>query len=459
MFYYPSLLSRSFIGSFAGLLLIQTGCSSQELLGQNRVASKSQPLICSSTPGEPTPAPIRPRWISPTFVPTQIPYASWPNAWTVVLASHCRTDSRFAKSFSQSDVQRLSRNCVLSASPDIALNHTSLDPLTTDQTHLEAIGLLSAEAVLSHPTSGIQSASVVAIVDDGVDLSHNDLSPNAWTNIDEIPANGIDDDRNGFIDDIHGWNFGSNIASPAPEGLADHGTHVAGLTAAKRGNGIGGQGVIGERVEIMALNVFGNSATTSTTSIVNAIQYAVENGADVINLSLGGRGSSAVMESTLQWAASNGVVIITAAGNAGETVSASNFYIPMGYAASIPGVIAVGSISIGSETLSSFSNRSNAFVEIAAPGSDLLSAGLLSTLPGSLYGRKQGTSMAAPLVSGAAALIRAWARTKTIALTAGDVEDILKSQAQRLPTLSAHIQEGRSLNMRAVSEFLSQGCD
>ena len=440
-------------------------CSSQELLGQNQVASKSLPLICSPTAGDPQPGPTRPRWTLPRKGSPQATLQFLQSskladaAWTVILSEHCKTSRAFAVTLSTSELNALPQNCILSVSRNHTIDHFANDPLTSDQTHIAETGTAASEATLYNTTNGIRGSIVLAVIDDGVDFTHADLTDQAWVNSGEIAANGLDDDNNGFVDDINGWNFGSNLASPAPEGSADHGTHVAGLAAARMGNGVGGQGVMGSNVKIMGLNVFGSSSTTSTTFIVNAIQYAVDNGAEVINLSLGGRGSSSTMESVLQWAADNNVVIVAAAGNAGEVVTASNFYIPMGYAASISGFLSVGSSSLGTGAISSFSNTSTAFVEIAAPGSDPLSAGLLSTLPGSTYGRKQGTSMASPLVAGAAAIVRAWAKSRDLTLTAGDVEDILKSRAISLPTLATHIQEGRRLDVQSITEFLSNGCN
>ncbi|MBX9767218.1 MAG: S8 family serine peptidase, partial [Bdellovibrionales bacterium] len=156
------------------------------------------------------------------------------------------------------------------------------------QTHLNTI---EAPAAWDTFYSGISGDVVIAIIDDGIELTHSDFSGALWTNPGEIAGNSIDDDGNGYVDDVNGYNFATGIGSPAHEAGSSHGTHVAGLAAAKDNNSIGVTGVMGRNAKIMALNVFGAGASAGTAPIVNALNYARAMGAKVINMSLGGQGS------------------------------------------------------------------------------------------------------------------------------------------------------------------------
>ena len=170
------------------------------------------------------------------------------------------------------------------------------------------------------------SQAILAIIDQGVDLEHPDLVNNLWTNVGEIAGNGIDDDKNGFIDDIHGWNFAENISTIKK---GHHGTHVAGIAAASGNNGIGISGVAWN-AKIMSLDVFPSNASADVKDIVPAIYYAVNNGAKVINMSLGeifktnpGSDLQQIMPKYIQafeYAKANDVFIAIAAGNSGRAL-------------------------------------------------------------------------------------------------------------------------------------------
>ena len=125
----------------------------------------------------------------------------------------------------------------------------------------------------------------VAIIDSGIDLGHPDLAPNLWTNPGEIPGNGVDDDGNGFVDDVHGYDFVDNDGSP--QDANGHGTHVAGIVGARGGNGIGGAGVAWQ-ARLMAIRVLDGQARGTTAAVAAGIRYAVDNGARIVNLSLAG---------------------------------------------------------------------------------------------------------------------------------------------------------------------------
>ena len=232
---------------------------------------------------------------------------------------------------------------------------------------------------------------VVAIVDTGVDYNHPDLKNIVWVN--EAEANGtpgVDDDRNGFVDDVHGWDFVNN----KPNGMDDnkHGTHVAGIIAAEKNN-FGTRG-IAPHVRVMALKFLNGSGSGDTADAIKAINYAVANGAKIISNSWGGGGSSVLLDAAIQNARDKGVLVVAAAGNNYHQNNDKKPFYPANY----EGVIAVGSTDSG-DGISSFSNIGAKTVMLFAPGSTIY-----STLPGNSYGELSGTSMAAPQVSGALAL-------------------------------------------------------
>ncbi|WP_071515680.1 S8 family serine peptidase [Geitlerinema sp. PCC 9228] len=264
---------------------------------------------------------------------------------------------------------------------------------------------------------GITGANtVVAVVDGGVDYDHIDLNDNIWRNTDEIPNNGIDDDRNGFVDDTVGWDFVDGDASPDdPNG---HGTHVAGAIAAENNN-IGITGVAPD-AQIMPVRAVGSQGAGNIADIVRGIRYAADNGADVINLSLGTQMpsplSSMMFQSAINYASDRGAVTVMAAGNSGGDIPASpaNLAVQQG--------IAVGATD-NNGNLADFSNRAGAVSldYLAAPGVEIS-----STLPNDNFGSFSGTSMAAPHVSGAAALIQ----SVNPHLTPTQVEDLLTETAR-----------------------------
>jgi len=244
---------------------------------------------------------------------------------------------------------------------------------------------------------------VVAVIDNVTDMTHEDLLPNLWINTGEIPGNGIDDDDNGFIDDIHGWNFIDNGAHIAPRSQGEnHGTHVAGIIAARSNNSVGIAGVAGGWGDEpgASMMMFRAGEGNSVMFGYEAMVYAADNGAAIINASWGGgsfvitnlmAASVAYFQTFGGGDVMNGGLIVAAAGN-------DNDMRPR-FPAAMPGVLSVGSITNQGQR-SSFSNHGD-WVKINAPGTAILSA-----LPfGDRYGSLQGTSMAAPMVAGVAALV------------------------------------------------------
>ena len=235
---------------------------------------------------------------------------------------------------------------------------------------------------------------IVAVIDTGVDLDHPDLVANLWTNPGEIAGNGVDDDGNGQVDDIHGFDFENEDADPDDD--EDHGTHCAGIIGAVGNNSEGVAGVCWN-VQIMALKFLSDVGFTSDA--IECINYGVNNGASVLSNSWGGGGFTNSLFNAIQNAHNNGVLFVAAAGNDGLSNDQSIPTYPAAY--NVPNVIAVAS-SHHLDGMSSFSNFGANSVHLAAPGHSIL-----STITGGDYGTLSGTSMSCPQVSGACALVKA----------------------------------------------------
>ncbi|NEP38539.1 MAG: S8 family serine peptidase [Okeania sp. SIO2G4] len=231
---------------------------------------------------------------------------------------------------------------------------------------------------------------IVAVIDSGVDYNHFDLASNIWTNINEIPNNGFDDDGNGYVDDFRGWDIINNDNDPMD--FFGHGTHIAGTIAAQQ-NGLGITG-IAPNAKIMPVKV-GNFETILPDDAAGGIYYAVNNGAHVINMSFGRDFYSPVVDDAIRYATERGVVVVMAAGNDGSSFPEypANNLQQWG--------IPVGSTDITGR-ISDFSNRagSTTLNYVVAPGENIY-----STLPNNDFGNQSGTSFAAPHFAGVAALV------------------------------------------------------
>ncbi len=274
---------------------------------------------------------------------------------------------------------------------------------------------------------------IVAVIDNGFDTFHPDFSDNIWINEDEIRDNGIDDDNNGYIDDVWGWNFiptdtnndgtlseqelkGNNDPRPNVDNLSDalrknnivhHGTSVAGIIGARGGNGLDGAGV-NWNVRLMNLKIIENAGVGSTLYLGPAIRYAVDNGADVINISLVGPRTRSAIIDAINYAYEHDVMIVSAAGNEMVNLNLSPRYpicSDIGQEEKVLGVSAIDQ----KHTSAIFSNVGSNCVNITAPGVDLSSTARFSPTNGltkRFINGLSGTSVATPLVSGAAALIK-----------------------------------------------------
>ncbi len=237
-------------------------------------------------------------------------------------------------------------------------------------------------------------STLVAVFDSGVDIHHPDLKSRIWTNTAEIPGDGLDNDRNGVVDDIHGASFAASTVSNDVSDSQGHGTAVAGIIGATGNNGVGIAGV-NWATRILPLKVIQNGAALDS-DILTAMDYATRAGAKIWNLSLGGGAYSRAMSDALDAASARGIIIVTAAGNSGTDIDLAPSF-PASYSAENLVVVAG---TDEADKLAGFSNFGVATVDLAAP-----STNLLTTVPGGGYGTKSGTSMAAARVSGALSLL------------------------------------------------------
>ncbi|MEZ4702619.1 MAG: S8 family serine peptidase [Rhodothermales bacterium] len=319
------------------------------------------------------------------------------------------------------------------------------DRLFSQQTHLTRMNVPEAWDVVK----GEQGNVLLAIVDARTDWKHADLRANVWTNPDEIDANGIDDDENGFIDDINGWNFSSDSADPGsgPNLTVNgtHGTWVSGAATAVTNNTDGIAGM-SWNAHFMALNT-ANATTDFLVSSVDVLRgylYAVEKGADIINVSLGGQGSCLFFEQDIiDFAYDNNVLVVSSAGNEGVNIDETP-----SSPASCRHVLSVGATFKSSDGIASFSNYGMT-VDTYAPGTSID-----VTNTGGTYSQAQGTSFSSPLVAGLAAMVKTlhpdWTVDQLREQIRATADDI--SASNTAVRLQGHIGKGRINALRAVTE-------
>lgn len=240
---------------------------------------------------------------------------------------------------------------------------------------------------------------LIGVIDTGIDISHPDLAPNIWTNPGEIPGDGLDNDGNGYVDDVNGWDFWNGDQTVYdPQDGDSHGTHVAGIIGAVGNNGIGVVGV-NWQAKLLPLKFSGPEFGYFSFAI-EAVNYAAAKGVKVLNGSFGrySSGPGDVGQGLKDAIAASGILFIGAAGNDANNNDTTPFY-PASY--DLANVIAVAATD-RRDKLASFSSFGVISVDLGAPG-----AGILSTLPGNQYGTMAGTSMAAPHVAGVAGMINA----------------------------------------------------
>jgi subtilisin family serine protease len=272
-----------------------------------------------------------------------------------------------------------------------AAQASATDPRVAEQWALQGDAPMGIDSAWRQTTG---ADVTVAIIDSGVDLGHPDLAPNLWTNPGEVGGNGVDDDGNGYVDDVHGYDFVDNDG--APQDTNGHGTHVAGIVGARGGNGIGGAGVAWQ-ARLMTIRVLDGQARGTTAAFAAGLRYAVDNGARIINLSLAGPTSTPDLEAAVHYARARGVLIVVAVGNDGADLATSPTY-PAAYGDDNILGIAATTRDGGISSVSDY-----------GPGADVTAPGeqILATALGGGYEWRTGTSMAAPEVAGALVLLAA----------------------------------------------------
>ncbi len=329
--------------------------------------------------------------------------------------------------------------------------YTPNDPRFGQQWHLPRVAAPGAWDITRGDTS-----VTIAIIDTGTDYEHEDLSANIWQNPREIPGNGIDDDGNGKIDDVRGWDFVGNITldqalngqfqedndpkvRPTASGVLAHGTQTAGCASAVTNNATGVAST-GFRCRIIPIKCASdNPQTPGVWRGYEAILYAARLGAKVINVSWGGAGGSATEYQVIQQALALGSLIVAGVGNDGVNIDARPFY-----PASYPGVFSVGG-STQSDQVAGWSNYGIS-VQLYAPGENIL-----STTPNNGYGAATGTSFSAPIVAGIAGLVRAlhpdWTPLQVFHQLRSTAEDVLAPTPQQRPLFYGRVNAQRAVSI------------
>jgi subtilisin family serine protease len=324
--------------------------------------------------------------------------------------------------------------------------------LFNDPAISQAWGLKKSDAARAWSVTKGSKDVIVAVIDTGVDEHHEDLVHNLWVNPGESgkdslgrdkASNGVDDDGNGFVDDVHGWNFVAN--NNKLDDNHGHGTHIACIIGAEAGNGKGISGISPE-VSLMVLKYYDPKVPNNDNlkNTVQAIKYAVKMGANIINYSGGGTEYAQEEHDAIVEAEKKGILFVAAAGNE-RSNSDQHHYYPADY--HLKNIISVTAIDPATQVLSS-SNYGVETVDIAAPGQNILSC-----LPGSNYGYMTGTSQATAFVSGAAALVIADKHD----FKAEDVKKYILATGDAQSQLVSKTRTARQLNLYKALTILDSG--
>lgn len=302
----------------------------------------------------------------------------------------------------------------------------AINPLTSDPEISKQWALEKVRAEKAWTLSRGSRDVVVAVIDTGIDWTHEDLAAQIWHNPGEIAGNGVDDDKNGYVDDIRGWDFRDNDNDPQDETSSrnpGHGTHCAGIVGAEGDNGIGISGMA-PIVTLMPVRFLGADGSGDLMAAAKAIDYATANGADVISASWGAavqRSQVKPILEAIERAGQKGVVFVAAAANDGKSNDNREVY-PAN--AGFDNVISVAASGSGDQK-PSWSNYGISTVDLASPGENIY-----STVPGNKYQNLSGTSMATPLVSGLVALMLAHGEQVGASMKPIEMKAILQASAE-----------------------------
>ncbi len=338
------------------------------------------------------------------------------------------------------------------------------DPYYGSQWYLNEV-----RATEAWSTSRGSAAVIVAVIDTGVDLDHPDLQGNIWVNADEIPGDGVDNDANGYIDDYNGYDFVTGSPDPNPKMITgytsagmSHGTFISGIISAVHDNNFGIKGVT-TNVKIMPLVGLASNGQGNSSSVYKAVDYAVKNGAQIINLSFGGNEYDSALKTSITNAYNKGVLIVAAGGNAlnggtGKDATNSPVY-PICYDQGSSENMILGVVALTQDKkIASYSNYGAGCIDIAAPGDSITSLGYQNanypTFQEFIKTGWYGSSFAAGIVSGGAALLK----SVNMNLMAKDLIKIIREESGLLVVEAKYqgkIGEGRLDIRKAMDKVLS----
>lgn len=341
-------------------------------------------------------------------------------------------------------------SCILNVDRNVTfeLMAATNDPRANEQKHLSDMRFDSAFPRIYNGSNGINREVRIAVLDSGVDVQHPDLSANILRTSDGRPVS---------------YNALNNSTDVTDSGY--HGTHVAGLIAAVSNNSWGVTGVMGAKAKIIPVKVSADGATVNLDAVINGIKWATDQGAHVINMSFTSNRETddrPALREAIEYALKKGVLFVVAAGNSSTQITASNHFYPAKYSALYSGFITVGSYDAdNSSTRSGFSNFGPEFVKIMAPGQNG-SEGILSTVPTSWVASGlasknngnpiQGTSMASPMVAGAAAVAIGMAKSRGYFAPPEQIEKILLQGSQKISSLASYAKDGNKLDLLTLVE-------
>ena len=314
------------------------------------------------------------------------------------------------------------------AEPDYKIKIDSTVPNDPDFSRLYGMNKIGAPQAWDTFTGN--SSVVVGVIDTGIDYNHQDLKDNIWKNPSEIPGNGRDDDGNGYIDDVYGWDFVNNDNDPMDDNY--HGTHCAGTIAGVGNNGIGVAGVTW-KAKLAALKFLDNTGSGDTSNAIKAINYANKMGFSITSNSWGSSSYSQALHDVI----SAGGLFVAAAGNSGSNNDTAPYY-PSSYDCN--NIISVAATD-SNDNLADFSCYGKNSVDIAAPG-----VNIWSCKPGNNYQYLSGTSMATPHVAGAAALLKEY----NSSLSTTDLKNAILNCVDKLTTISNKVSSNGRLNVSSI---------
>ena len=283
----------------------------------------------------------------------------------------------------------------------------------------------------------------IGVIDTGIDYTHPDLAANVWTNPGEVPGNGKDDDGNGYVDDVHGYDFVNNDGDPMDDGY--HGTHVAGTIGAVGNNGVGVTGV-NWRCKLIAIKFMDPTGIGTEANAIAAIGYSIAVGCKLTNNSWGNMSGGQAMLDAINAAGAAGQLMVFAAGNNGWNIDSVPFW-PPSYMT--PNMITVTSTD-GRDLRPTLTNYGAVTVNLGAPG-----YGIYSCKPGNLYQTLNGTSMAAPHVTGAAAL----AMARSPLATSAQIRQLILLSTDPVASMAGVTSTGGRLNANKLMQYVVVGVE